>query len=454
MSKREPNLPPALLHARILIVDDHPGMASTLARAVSQLGPGIEVLSATGGREALQQVKDLPVDLVITDMMMPEMNGMELIETLRAHPAGRPAFSILMTAYDVPGLKESARRLKINEMIVKPFPPERLCQIVARALEALDRTRPSQSPGEARPAFKILIADDVADNVALLARYLQGEGFGFITASNGIETLEMTRAEMPDMILLDVNMPKKDGFEVLRELRADEALEHIPVIILTAARIDSKDIQTGLNLGADDYMTKPFDRRELLARIRTKLRAKETEDSIRRRSREFSVLPEIGREFSGRLDQEELMEVILRRTIESLGAVFGRIVILEPDGTRSKDYRAGDQSSLPADVYLPAPEVFFDSPLNSWQGVFIADTLTDSRCQAAADNPVRSLLIEPLLGRLSQLGWLILAHEKPGYFSPDHGLFLQAIASQASIALENARLAQQQLQQAPTASGK
>ena len=80
---------------------------------------------------------------------------------------------------------------------------------------------------------------------------------------------------MPDLILLDVNMPGKDGFEVLKEMRADPAIEHIPVIILTAARLDPLDMQTGLNLGADDYMTKPFDRRELLARIRTKLRSKE-----------------------------------------------------------------------------------------------------------------------------------------------------------------------------------
>ena len=63
-------------HARVLIVDDHPGMASTLARAIAQLGPGIEVLSATGGTEALERVKDQAVDLLITDMMMPDMNGM------------------------------------------------------------------------------------------------------------------------------------------------------------------------------------------------------------------------------------------------------------------------------------------------------------------------------------------------------------------------------------------
>jgi nitrogen fixation/metabolism regulation signal transduction histidine kinase len=76
-------------------------------------------------------------------------------------------------------------------------------------------------------------------------------------------------------------MPNKDGFTVLEEIRADPAIRHIPVIILTAARLDSIEVQFGLNLGADDYITKPFNKRELLARIRTKLRVKESEDVIR-----------------------------------------------------------------------------------------------------------------------------------------------------------------------------
>src|SRR5690242_14704848 len=98
-------------HVRILIVDDHPNTATTLARAISQLGAEIEVVSATSGKMALEQIGEDPVDLLITDMMMPDMNGLELIEKLQSHPGGRPAYTILITAYDVPGLKESARRL-------------------------------------------------------------------------------------------------------------------------------------------------------------------------------------------------------------------------------------------------------------------------------------------------------------------------------------------------------
>ena len=75
------------------------------------------------------------------------------------------------------------------------------------------------------------------DNVTLLSRYMKNEGYGFITAFDGVETLEKTRAEMPDLILLDINMPKKDGLTVLKEIRTDPAIAHIPVIIFTAARM-------------------------------------------------------------------------------------------------------------------------------------------------------------------------------------------------------------------------
>src|SRR3972149_7950496 len=95
-----------LARARVLVVDDHPGTATTLARALSQLGPAIEVISATSAKSALDQVRDGAVDLLITDMMMPDMNGLELIENLQGHPGGRPSFTILITAYDVPGLRE------------------------------------------------------------------------------------------------------------------------------------------------------------------------------------------------------------------------------------------------------------------------------------------------------------------------------------------------------------
>ena len=100
----------ALPAIKILVVDDHPNTAATLARALSVLGPRVDISSATSGVQALNQVNHDAVDILITDMIMPEMTGLELIEKLQNRPAGRPTFSFLVTEYEVPGLKVSARR--------------------------------------------------------------------------------------------------------------------------------------------------------------------------------------------------------------------------------------------------------------------------------------------------------------------------------------------------------
>jgi signal transduction histidine kinase/CheY-like chemotaxis protein len=427
------------VRARILVVDDHPSTATMLSRAISQLGPDLEVLSATSGAAALDQVRGAAVDLLITDMMMPDMNGLELIEALKENPGGRPTFTVLITAFDIPGLRISARRLKVDEILIKPFRPERLCQIVSHALDEMGSAKPSREAA-VQELYKIMIADDSADNVALLTRFLSSEGYSLIDAPNGIVALEKIRAEMPDLVLLDINMPEKDGFEVLKEIRADPAIMHLSVIILTAARPDPLDVQSGLNLGADDYMTKPFDRRELLARIRTKLRAKETEEVVRRRNREMAVLPEIGRELSSHLDIEELAELILHRTVETLGAAHGHIFVLgEPDPLH-REHHMASVGAADRPVQVPPIGKLLEQLEATPQGVIVADLRADPLWGGEVSGATGSAVTAAISGRLGPIGLLALVHEQAGYFQPEHLLLLQAISSQAAIALGNAQL--------------
>ncbi|MFN3307904.1 MAG: response regulator [Anaerolineales bacterium] len=261
----------AVFPIHVLVVDDHPNTAHTLARAIAQIGSKVEVLSAISGQEALQRVQDCPVDILITDMVMPQMNGIELIERLQNHPGGKPSYIILITAYDMAEVREAAQRMNINEIIIKPVNPEHLYETIEKLVKNWSELRSLTQEKQAAKPYKVLIADDRPDNVLLLSRYMENEGYTYITAVDGVEALDKIRAELPDLVLLDVSMPRKDGFEVLREMRADAALPYIPVIILTAARVDPVDVQAGFSLGADDYITKPFDRHDLLARIRTKL---------------------------------------------------------------------------------------------------------------------------------------------------------------------------------------
>ena len=425
--------------ARILVVDDHPATATTLARAISQLGTNLDVMSATSGMDALEKVEGGSVDVLITDLMMPKMNGLELIERLQAHPVGRPTYTILITAYDVPGLKETARRLKVNETMLKPVHPQQICRAIEKMLETTSRV---QEPASVRKShlFKILIADDSQDNLTLMSRYVQNEGYGFITASNGVETLEKVRSEMPDLVLLDVNMPNKDGFEVLAEIRKDPTVGHIPVIIFTAARLNPMDMQEGLNLGADDYIVKPFDRRELFARIRAKLRVKEAEDIIRKRNRELSILPEIGKELSARFDLNELLSIILRRSVETLGAFGGHVLIVNSKETPlQKSFYVSDGSSQ-LERQFPRLDAILNHVEETREGLIINDVTRDSKWQRLPGDQTRSVLISPMLGRDQLLGLLVLEHEQTDYFTLEHLILLEAIASQAAIAVENAQL--------------
>jgi DNA-binding response OmpR family regulator len=122
---------------------------------------------------------------------------------------------------------------------------------------------------EVRSPAKILVVEDEPNMVAGLRDNFEFEGYEVITASDGIEGLERALAESPDLVVLDVMMPRMSGLEVCRQLRAKRA--SIPIIMLTA-RGQEVDKVVGLEIGADDYVTKPFSIRELLARVRAILR--------------------------------------------------------------------------------------------------------------------------------------------------------------------------------------
>jgi len=121
----------------ILVVDDHPNTANLLARALSRLGSHVEVESAISGYEALQHIRENTVDILITDMMMPEMTGIELIETINGQDAPSPSVIFLLTAYDSDGVRDVARRLHVKQVITKPVHPEQICELVARTINEL-----------------------------------------------------------------------------------------------------------------------------------------------------------------------------------------------------------------------------------------------------------------------------------------------------------------------------
>jgi class 3 adenylate cyclase len=134
----------------------------------------------------------------------------------------------------------------------------------------------------------ILIVDDNEANRDILARRLEVNGYQLAMAADGEEAIARARALLPDLILLDVMMPKLDGLEVCRRLKADKSLPFMPIILVTA-RSDTKDVVAGLDVGGDEYLTKPVDQAALVARVRSILRVKELHDTVHEQAQRLAA---------------------------------------------------------------------------------------------------------------------------------------------------------------------
>ena len=176
---------------------------------------------------------------------------------------------------------------------------------------------------------KILIIEDEKDIVKMLDYNLKKEGFRALSANNGEDGLDMARKENPDLVLLDLMLPEMDGLDVCKAIKNDTKTAHIPIIILTA-KAQEADKVVGLELGADDYVTKPFSPRELIARIK----------AVLRRAKEKSKLPEVLKIGDLTIDFSKIMVLVKGKPIELTSKEFELLKILIKAKSRvlSRDY--------------------------------------------------------------------------------------------------------------------
>jgi two-component system cell cycle response regulator len=175
----------------------------------------------------------------------------------------------------------------------------------------------------------ILIADDSMVVRAVLRRQLEIDGHTVIEAVNGAEAIDACREYRPDVVLLDVEMPVLDGHATLERLKADPQLKDIPVVFLTG-RVDTADVVNGLRLGAHDYLRKPFEANELMARVSAALRTKWLQDELRTRNAELDRVSRIDvltNIYNRRHLDEHLRSVIssARRHDRSVGVLLADI---------------------------------------------------------------------------------------------------------------------------------
>lgn len=156
---------------------------------------------------------------------------------------------------------------------------------------------------------RILAVDDVASNLEILQVRLEAQGYEVITASDGERALQLIRESEPDLVLLDIMMPKIDGITVLKQLKQDASARFLPVILVTA-KADTSDVVIGLEAGADDYLTKPFEQAALMARVRSLLRLKELHDTVQSQATTLKEQTEQLSEWNRLLEERVAKQVV------------------------------------------------------------------------------------------------------------------------------------------------
>ena len=178
------------------------------------------------------------------------------------------------------------------------------------------------------PRSTILVVEDEVGIARMIQVLLEARGFATLVSHSGDEALDRIAAHPVDLVLLDLMMPGMDGYEVCRRLKDDLRWRHIPVMMLTA-KDGVRDKVHGLEIGADDYITKPFNNEELIARIRVLLRMQSMSQALVRRNRELQALNAVALAVSLSLSPEEILEGAVARTLESLGLATGLAHLLD-----------------------------------------------------------------------------------------------------------------------------
>lgn len=304
---------------------------------------------------------------------------------------------------------------------------------------------------------RVIVADDNADLREYMRRLLEGAGHAVLLANDGNEALALARVQAPDLIVSDVMMPGMDGVELVHRLREDLSLRDTPVLLLSA-RAGEEARVSGLASGADDYLTKPFSARELLARVASNLQLsrlrRETELRLRDESRMLEVLNAVGTTVAAELDLGRAVQVVTDAATELTGAAFGAFfynVLDEKGGS----YTLYTLSGAPKDAFekfpMPRNTAVF-APTFLGQGIVRADDITKDarfgrnppyRGMPQGHLQVRSYLAASVVSRTGEvMGGLFFGHPQPGIFTERAERMLVGIAAQAAVAIDNARLYQ------------
>jgi CheY-like chemotaxis protein len=247
-------------HPYILVVDDDPDILEAVSAVLDS--QDYRIATAKDGIEALKRIKEETPDLVILDMLMPRMDGFAVIKELRSDPefAGLPVIVLTTVIEDAAYRRyelETGLSMDVHDFIEKPAPPAELLKRVSAIVD--------------QPY--IIIADDDPDILEAVTTVLRSAPYQVGNARDGAQCLAMVKQRKPNVLILDLLMPRMDGFAVIRDLQSDPAYLDLPIIVLTTVVEDASrrryELETGRDLTVRTYLQKPVSPDLLLRTVKS-----------------------------------------------------------------------------------------------------------------------------------------------------------------------------------------
>ncbi len=271
---------------KILLVEDNEMNRDMLSRRL--LKKGYDILIAEDGAQGVQMAQVESPDLILMDLSLPVMDGWEATRQIKGSSDTQRIPVIALTAHAMSGDRERALAAGCDDYDTKPVDIKRLLPKIEALLAAPAQSAPPKSgsaakgsltlpetkvttpPEETKAQVSLLVVDDNEMNRDMLSRRLVKQGYNVTIATGGQDALTLVENESFDLILLDVMMPDVSGLDVLQRIRESHTSSQLPIIMVTA-KDESEDVVRALELGANDYVTKPVDFPVALARIKAQL---------------------------------------------------------------------------------------------------------------------------------------------------------------------------------------
>ncbi|TDP62026.1 response regulator [Roseateles toxinivorans] len=261
---------------RLLLVDDDTVALQVLSKT---LAPYARMRFARSGTEALKAVNEELPDLLILDVNMPGLGGMDVLAALRAKPASVHLPVILVTSASDETLEATALEIGAQDFIRKPFQPELLVDRMRALLRlsALRAPNASLTTDRLRQGARILLVDDDPVAIEFMRASLAPLGATLMAAADGEQALASMHDQAPDLVLLDAEMPRLDGYAVCQAMQVDPVLAQVPVAFVSV-NAEAKFETLSFAVGASDFLAKPFKPEVLLARVRKLLQLRSERD--------------------------------------------------------------------------------------------------------------------------------------------------------------------------------